>query len=121
MTTEARTTRKLVDRHGTSATLTNYESTGEDDYGEMWAETADSPKTIPVVPGTRQQPGPDRDSYDAGSVTVDQVWLVEDTVDGIRDGGGEGASRLDVGGQTYVVFDVTTLAGAHHLYCTRGD
>jgi len=118
---QARATRRSIDQHGESATLTNYEQTGEDDYGEHWAETSDSPKAILVLPGTRRQPSAERSAYEAGEAVVDAIYLAKDTVTGIRDGGGEGASGLAVDGQEYLVVDAVDRAGATRLYCVRED
>jgi hypothetical protein len=118
---DARATHRVIDRDGERATLTNYEQTGEDDYGTVWTETAASPTDIQVLPGTRRQPAPERTAYEAGEVAVDAVYLAKDTVAGIRDGGGEGASRLAVSGKTYVVLDAVDRRGATQLYCVRED
>lgn len=104
--TQKRSHRRALDRHGRDVTLRNYNSSSEDDYGEVWSETADSPHTVTARVDRSRAPTPDRDARQEGEVSADvEVYIKDDTTaaSNLRDGGGKGATEIDVDGETYVV------------------
>lgn len=117
-----RATHRAILRNGTGASLTNYEKTGEDDYGETWSETSGSPHAVRVIRDSRNTPRAERSAYQNAAVDVDAQFLLSDDVtgtDAIRDGGGEGASVLTVDGTDYVVIEEIRQGGAITLACER--
>lgn len=104
-------------------TLRNYETTGEDDYGENWQQTSDSPWTIDAHVERPTQPRADRDAHQVGDTDADaRVFIASnhDAVANIRDGGGEGATEIDADGVTYYVLQTDDQHnGQVRLDCER--
>lgn len=100
--------------------LTNYERS-ESGGRETWTATSASPHTITLrLEQASVAPSPDRNAMATGEVATSTTIYVKDTVTGIRDGGGEGASEITVDGQTYVVVQQTDQDnGLYALHCER--
>lgn len=114
---------RAIDRLGRDVTLQNYSKTGEDDYGEDWS--ADSPQTIKArVAKASGFPlvETDRRMIEQGEVNTPTEVYIKDSVTGIRDGGGEGASEIEVDGETLVVLQIDDNdRGVIRLICERED
>lgn len=117
-----RATRRKIDRHGHDVTLTNYEVASEDEYGERYQQTTDSPKTVQaIVDRTSKGIGYERDARSADTKSA-RLFHVKDTVTGITDGGGDGASTITDDGTDYVVMEKDDLQnGSYRLLCWRED
>lgn len=85
--------RRELDRHGQDVDLVTYTKTGEDEYGEDYDETT---KTVTARVTSRRQLTVDRSHQEAGTVNTDFDVYVKDSVTGITDGGGRGATEVDV-------------------------
>lgn len=125
--TRRRAARRSVDRHGQSVNLTNYE---EDDSERVqtWSADSDSPHSITARVDLRNQPRQTGSIRESGDAEVDARIYIADDADGvgsIRDGGGKGASTIDVdqdGTEDYrvlVAFDEDN--GLKRLDCERID
>ena len=98
--------RRALRRAGVDVELYNFEQAeAADSRGQPWSQTDASPQTIDAI----ADPGGKSVSYGTFGVEVDadQVYLVDaDLVDeGLRDGGGEGASVIVQDGKAYRVID----------------
>lgn len=122
---QKRARRRALDRHGQAVDLTNYEDTGEDNFGENWDPTADSPKTVTARVDRQTRPRPDRDFREVADIDTAAAIYVKDSVTGIRDGGGEGATEVDVdqdGDPEYRVLEADDQDnGLVRLNCERVD
>lgn len=121
-TTHKRAARRALDRVGRDVTLRNYERS-ESGGRESWSATASSPHTITARVDRTQSPTTDRSLRETGEPEADVSVYIRDDASGasnIRDGGGEGASEIDVDGVTYAVIqrDVQDN-GLYALECER--
>jgi len=98
--------RRALRRTGVDVELYNFEQDGGDgSRGQPWAQTPESPRTVDAIP----DPGGKSVSYGTFGVEVDadQVHLVDADLleEGLRDGGGEGASVIVQFGKAYRVIE----------------
>jgi|AntDeeMinimDraft_8_1070380.scaffolds.fasta_scaffold02658_4 hypothetical protein len=98
--------RRALRRAGVAVDLYIFEQAGEENSrGQPWAQTAESPRTVDAIP----DPGGKSVSYGTFGVEVDadQVYLVDADLleEGLRDGGGEGASVIVQFGKAYRVIE----------------
>lgn len=101
-----RAARRAIDRHGRDVTLRNYESSSETDYGEEWSETSGSPHTIKALVERRRELRTNRTAEQSGQIESEvAIYVKDDTTaaTNLRDGGGRGATQIDVDGETYLV------------------
>ena len=97
---------RALRRTGVNVDLYNFEQAGEEtSRGQPWTQTAESPRTVAAIP----DPGGKSVSYGTFGVEVDadQVYLVDADLleQGLRDGGGEGASVIVQFGKAYRVIE----------------
>jgi len=116
--------RRALRRAGVDVELHNFEQADADDSrGAPWTQTAGSPHSILAIP----DPGGKSISYGTFGVEVDadQVFLVDAGLvdDGLRDGGGEGASVIVQDGASYRVIDAGRSQGHGFavLECERDE
>lgn len=116
--------KKLLKHQGASVTLRNY-TRSTSDGRETWSETAGSPHTVSALVDPTQQPRPERDAYDAGDVDVMRSFHIESGTtaeSNARDSGGEGATEVDYGNQTWRVLQIEDRGtGLTELICERDD
>lgn len=112
---------RTLDRHGSPVEVWNYSKDSEDDYGENYSKVTPV-ESVParVVPGGTVQSL--RDAYGA-DLDADAEVFVEDSVSITRDGGGDGATRLDVDGdgdaEYVVLLALDQKNGLQKLVCRR--
>lgn len=115
--------RRLLRQHGDSIVLRNYART-ESGGRESWNETTDSPYTLQALVDPTRRPRVSRDAYDAGEIDVLRSFHIESgtpAANEVRDGGGESASEIDYGGQTWYVIQIDDRdTGLAELVCERG-
>lgn len=113
---------RTLSRLGRDVTLHNYEKVSEDDYGENYSERTGSPHTVTARVVRSSGPEVQRDAFGA-DVDVDAEIYIEDgttAASNIVDSGGDGATRIDVDGHTYVVLqDDVQDNGLRRLVCRR--
>lgn len=93
-----RANRRVLTREGTTVDLYNYTESSAN-RAEVWSQTGSSPHTISARVDLRNTPRPSRDVRETGDVEVDaRIHIADDAsgVSNIRDGGGQGASTIDV-------------------------
>lgn len=116
---QKRARRRALDRHGQSVDLKTFSKTGEDDHGP---EYDDSTTAVTARVDRSARANPNRDAFGA-DVEADAEVFVKDTVTGIRDGGGDGASEIDIDQDGD--FELAVLVaddqdnGLIRLFCTR--
>lgn len=111
-----RVARRALERAGRDVTLRNYSKTGEDDYGENYSS---STQTVTARVVRSSVANPQRDAFGADTDADAEIY-VSDQINGITDGGGDGASEVDVDGQTYVVVQLDDQDnGQYCLLCVR--
>ncbi|QHS17921.1 hypothetical protein GWK26_12615 [haloarchaeon 3A1-DGR] len=111
---------RLIDKLGVEVQLVNYESQGSSSRGTHWTPIDSDPDPIMAIP----DPGSKSLGYDAlfgAEVDADTVYLLRDEYDQLRDGGGDGASRIIDGDDVFVVVDAETRRqhGLAVLECNR--
>lgn len=95
---------RALDRAGRDVTLTVYEKTGEDEYGENFSESPNTPATVKARV-VRSSVTLERDARAASVDAPVEVFVKDDIpdVDLLKDGGGDGAADIQVDGETLVV------------------
>lgn len=100
-----RAARRGIDRAGRDVTLRNYDLS-ESGGRQTRSETSSSPHTITARVERGTQPTTDRSLRETGEPQADATFYIRDDASGassLRDGGGRGASELDIDGETYVL------------------
>jgi len=100
-----RAARRAIDRAGRDVTLRNYDLSESGGRQER-SVTSSSPHTITARVERSGGASTDRDIRETGEPTADVTIYVADDDSGvgsIRDGGGRGASEIDVDNETYLV------------------
>jgi len=121
MSRTKRSARRALKRAGRDVTLQNYELLKSDSRGERWEDL--DPVTITAIadPGGKSLGF----SWWGHDVDTDRVYIIRSDVDGVKDraDAGEGASRIIVDGQTFVVIDAdrSQQHGLYVLECERYD
>lgn len=98
-TSVSNTARRALDHAGQTINLTNYTADNTTERVQTWNETTNSPHSITARVNVRTQPRVSRDMREEGDVDIDATVFIPDDasgVSGIRDGGGQGASVIDV-------------------------
>lgn len=98
-TSVSSTARRALDDAGQTVDLTNYTADDTTERVQTWNETSSSPHSITARVDVRTQPRTSRGVREEGDVDVDaSVYIADDAsgVSSIRDGGGQGASVIDV-------------------------
>jgi len=119
MSRTKRSARRALKRAGHEVTLQNYELVEDSSRGEHWSEL--QPVTITAIadPGGKSLGF----SWWGHDVDTDRVYLIRSDVDGVKDraSAGEGASRVILDGQTFVVVDAdrSQQHGLYVLECER--
>lgn len=113
--------RRALKRAGRSVTIRNYTQNGTE--RPDWNQTSGSPYTVKARVDYRSTPRQVSDEFGASPDIDVDVWIDETAAGGvseIRDGGGQGASEIDVDEITLVVIlkDVQDN-GLMRLSCVR--
>lgn len=90
--------RRSLDTHGQTVDLTNYESDTSERV-ETWTATTSSPHSITARVDLRETPRVVDTVRESGDADIDaRIYVADDAsgVSSIRDGGGKGASTVDV-------------------------
>lgn len=115
------TSHRAIERVGQDVELTVYEKTGEDEHGENYSESPNTPTTVKA----RVDRGVANVERDARAASVDaqaEIFIRDDVpdVDLLKDEGGDGAARVKANGITYVVvLKDDQDNGIIRLFCRR--
>lgn len=98
-----RVTRRELERHGQQVNVVLKTQTDVGEYGETFDETVE---TVAARVTSSTEMTPSRSHREAGDISTDIDVFVADTISGVTDGGGEGATEVDLdrsGDPRYVV------------------
>lgn len=98
--------RNAMKKVGRSVTVKNYTRTGEDDYGPDYdLANPTTHEDVDAIVDPIQQPTGEADAFGVDVGVTRKIQLLEgtDATDSLRDGGGDGASRITIDGSEWIV------------------